>query len=239
MSPDLHHLTGAYAVDALDAEERAAFERHLPGCAACRDEVAELRAAAQTLGALTEATPPVGLRAAVLGGVSTVRPLPPRDEADSVLPLRRRRRARAASWLAAAAAVVLLVAGGLAWSPWSREEPARTALEQVERATDAATVTSRSGEVTATLAYSHELDRSAIAVSGLPSAPEGKTYQLWYIGADESARGAGFLVPADDGEGESVLRGSLRGAKAVGVTLEPAGGSPEPTTDPLMVMSLT
>ena len=36
MSPDLHHLSGAYAVDALDEAERSAFERHLAVCAACR-----------------------------------------------------------------------------------------------------------------------------------------------------------------------------------------------------------
>ena len=42
MSPDLHHLSGAYAVDALDDAERTSFEQHLAGCADCRAEVAEL-----------------------------------------------------------------------------------------------------------------------------------------------------------------------------------------------------
>ena len=39
MNADLHHLSGAYAVDALDDAERAAFEEHLRGCADCRAEV--------------------------------------------------------------------------------------------------------------------------------------------------------------------------------------------------------
>ena len=77
MNADLHHLSGAYAVDALDDAERTAFEQHLAGCTDCRAEVAELSAAAHSLGALTEATPPPSLRASVLSGISQVRPLPP------------------------------------------------------------------------------------------------------------------------------------------------------------------
>ena len=74
MSPDLHHLSGAYAVDALDDAERESFEQHLAVCADCRAEVAELSATAQHLSSLTEATPPPALRASVLSGLS----LPPR-----------------------------------------------------------------------------------------------------------------------------------------------------------------
>ncbi|MFC6343639.1 zf-HC2 domain-containing protein, partial [Nocardioides hankookensis] len=46
---DIHALVGAYAVDAVDDLERAAFERHLAECADCRDEVASLREAAGLL----------------------------------------------------------------------------------------------------------------------------------------------------------------------------------------------
>ena len=87
MSPDLHHLSGAYAVDALDDAERASFEQHLAVCADCRAEVAELSATAHSLGALTEATPPASLRASVLSGIARVRPLPPlHEDAGSRLP---------------------------------------------------------------------------------------------------------------------------------------------------------
>ena len=40
---DVHKLTGAYAMDALDELERARFEQHLATCEDCRAEVAELR----------------------------------------------------------------------------------------------------------------------------------------------------------------------------------------------------
>ena len=93
MSPDLHHLSGAYAVDALDAQERASFEQHLAGCPDCRAEVAELTAAAHSLATLAETAPPAGLRDAVLSGITKVRPLPPVDTGDD-----GSTRSAAASW---------------------------------------------------------------------------------------------------------------------------------------------
>ena len=77
MSDDIHGLSGAYAVDAVDADERVAFEQHLAVCSQCREEVASLRAAATQLAGMTETAPPAGLRAAVLREISSIRPLPP------------------------------------------------------------------------------------------------------------------------------------------------------------------
>ena len=74
---DVHKLTGAYAVDALDELERARFEQHLSGCEDCRAEVAELRETAALLAETTATTPPTSLRESVLAGISQVRPLPP------------------------------------------------------------------------------------------------------------------------------------------------------------------
>jgi anti-sigma-K factor RskA len=266
MSPDLHHLSGAYAVDALDDAERADFERHLAACATCRDEVAELAEAAQRLGALTEATPPERLRASVLAGIRQVRPLPPpagaavtsrgvdedagaptpppapgdgaRHAAPTTggtgVPFLR----RTSTWLAAAAAVVLLTVGGLVWQPWNTGRGTLTAVEQVQQAPDATTATSDAGGVKASLEYSRSLDRSALTVSGLPPAPSGSTYQLWYIPASGDPRSAGFLTATGAGS-PTLLEGDIGNASAVGVSLEPAGGSAAPTTDPVVVVSLS
>lgn len=75
---DIHGLSGAYAIDAVDAAERARFEAHMASCAECRSEVASLRAAASELTLVTVASPPPSLRGAVLREISSVRPLPPR-----------------------------------------------------------------------------------------------------------------------------------------------------------------
>jgi anti-sigma-K factor RskA len=94
------------------------------------------------------------------------------------------------------------------------------------------------GELTAELAYSRQLGQAAVSVRGLPPAPEGKTYQLWYVGSDEVARSAGLLTTGSDGRGELLLQGDANSAAAVGMTLEPAGGSTQPTTEPLVVLAL-
>jgi anti-sigma factor RsiW len=74
---DIHGLSGAYAVDAVDDVERARFEAHMAHCSQCRDEVASLQAAAIELTSISFAAPPPSLRGSVLRDISSVRPLPP------------------------------------------------------------------------------------------------------------------------------------------------------------------
>ncbi|KRE54651.1 anti-sigma factor domain-containing protein [Phycicoccus sp. Soil748] len=83
MSADVHSLVGAYAVDAIDEQERAAFERHLAECPECRAEVASLVEAGAHLSLVSEAVPPPGMRAAVLARIRTVRPLPPLEQPEA------------------------------------------------------------------------------------------------------------------------------------------------------------
>ena len=59
---DIHALSGAYAVDALDDAERAQFEDHLAECPACRSEVDSLQEAAALLAETTVTTPSAELR---------------------------------------------------------------------------------------------------------------------------------------------------------------------------------
>ena len=92
---DIHALSGAYAVDAVDDVERARFERHLADCDACRQEVAELREAAALLADEVATPAPDSLRASVLSGIARVRPLPPEtleraDQPFKKIPVHRR-----------------------------------------------------------------------------------------------------------------------------------------------------
>ena len=179
----------------------------------------------------------------MLSGIARVRPLPPLPGAEdgggtvrtaTVLPLHR----RATTWFAAAAAAAVITVGGLVWSPWS-EPVDPSPVAQVAAAEDVVRVRSTTGELTAEVAYSRSLGRAAFTVAGLTPAPEGRTYQLWYVGTDEVARSAGLLTGDRDGRGELLLDGNANSAAAVGMTLEPAGGSPRPTTDPIVVLALT
>ncbi len=77
MTTDIHSLSGAYVVDALDDAERLEFEAHLRDCAACQREVAELAAVTEALAEEVAEVPPPSLKADVLAAIDTVRPLPP------------------------------------------------------------------------------------------------------------------------------------------------------------------
>ncbi|WP_424210976.1 anti-sigma factor [Streptomyces sp. BI20] len=157
------------------------------------------------------------------------------------------RRRRWPTFALAASLTGTVALGGAAW--WQFEEADRARdevraargelresaeLREVLGAPDARTaVGPAGGGATATLVASAARDRAALLVSGLTPAPQGRVYQLWY--AD-----GGRMRPAGtfDRDGAVVLSGATGGATAVGITLEPAGGSPAPTTNPLMVMKL-
>jgi len=102
---DLHELTAAYALDALDRDEAEAYERHLGQCEECREQLAELNGAAANLafGAVSP-VPPAGLRASILDAAAA--------ERTNVVPLVQRRWV--ARGLAVAAAAAACVVVGLA-----------------------------------------------------------------------------------------------------------------------------
>ena len=124
---DLHKLTGAYAVDALDDLERARFEQHLQSCEDCRAEVAELRETAALLADTSAVAPPESLRSSVLAGISQVRPLPPEVSSPSVPSLdeTRGRRRGWAPFLVAAALALIVGIGAAGTQPWSGDEIGR------------------------------------------------------------------------------------------------------------------
>jgi anti-sigma factor RsiW len=226
---DIHALSGAYAVDALDDIERAQFERHLAECAECRAEVASLRDTAGLLAETTAATPPERLRERVLADISTVRPLPP--EVPTRATPRRRRRVAV---LAAAAAVIAAVGAGVVVAePWAdnTSEPQLSAVDRVLQADDAETYTRAIDGSEATLVRSRSLNQAVLVTKNMAPPPEGKVYELWL-----DHEGVG-MVPAglmDQGGSHMVmLEGDPGAALGAGLTIEPAGGSEEPTRPPM------
>ncbi|MCR1785164.1 anti-sigma factor [Nocardioides carbamazepini] len=233
---DVHALSGAYAVDALDDLERVRFEAHLAQCAECRDEVDSLREAAAVLGTGDLVEPPAAVRDQVLAGIARIRPLPPQPTGGTVAALRR----RTPLLLAVAAAVVLLLGVGVAWlQPWDGDDapPQLTAAERILAAADASTVEKSFPDgSTATIVISRSEGRALIRTTDMASAPDGKAYELWL------QTPAGVMVPAglmpDDPDTTYVLDGDASEATGVGITVEPDGGSPQPTSDPIALFPL-
>lgn len=243
---DLHTLTGAYAAHALDPDESAEFERHLASCPACAQEVTEFAATLARLGAAEAVLLPPAMKARVMATLPTLRQEAPRTAS---APERRRGRF-AGNWLRYALAACLALAagtGGLAVRQHQEAGHAKAraaALQQQQdhvaallTAPDVRTATAAAvgGNGVGTAVWSHSRGQAGFLVSGMPAPAAGTTYELWF---DDSGtmRPAGLLPT---GDGVLLLTGPLDGARGLGVTVEPAGGSARPTTTPLMLLSFT
>ncbi|MBC9712744.1 anti-sigma factor [Streptomyces sp. TRM66268-LWL] len=241
-SADLHTATGAYVLHALAPAEEAEFERHLAACEACAQEVEELAATTARLGLAVAAPVPDRMKEQVLQRIATVRQEPPRVSA----------RGRVRSWtrslpkLALAACLAAAVTSGAlaVWQHRAAEDARSQARQAEQQAADLASVLAAPdakvsvGELAdgarGTVVVSRTQDRAAFIAAGLPELGDGKVYQLWFNDGD-AMRPAGLFSGAG-AERAVLLDGRIDGATGMGITVEPAGGSPEPTTEPVGLM---
>jgi len=152
----------------------------------------------------------------------------------------RRWFARPAIIAASAAAAVILffggaiVGGAIAGNDSTQQQA--SALAQINAAPDAQRASAAvTGGGTATLVWSAQLGTSALIANDLPNLPNDKTYELWYI-RDGKATSAGTMDAAGAGSTWKVLAGTMKAGDTVGVTVEPSGGSPQPTTNPIVAI---
>jgi hypothetical protein len=230
----VHTLTGSYALDAVDDLDAARVKRHLAVCDTCAAELRGFSETAARLAAATATAPPPALRARVLADAARTRQLPPDVASAAGM---RSRSGRATRWLSVAAAGLLVLSvalGGLAWGQHRRAEEARVAAEAM---TDVLADPERTvldadfGEGHGTVVVSGE--RVVLVGDDVPAPPGGHGYQLWFIGED-GPRPSDMLRPAGEGRYWVQARG-IEPGDAVGVTVEPDGGSQQPTTEPVLV----
>lgn len=240
-------LKEAYVLGALPEEERTTVEAYLALHPERQAEVEDLMGVAGLL-ALSppEYDPPADLRRKVMGVV----------ESESTQPRATRRRS-ASSWFSrfaglrnvALGAAALLVVGLLAWNVLlqgnvqelrGQVEEARTANQAQEDQAQEPREIELGGswaeqgaraEVTAL-----KDDRAILVVEDMPTMPEDRTGQVWII-HDEVPQPSGLLEPSGNMAATAITT-PLGGADAIAVTIEPAGGSDEPTTDPVLVKEL-
>lgn len=206
---EIHELSAAYALDALDPDENRVFEEHLARCSQCRDDVASFQETTAALAHDVDAPPPPpALRQRILERARSERP--------TVVPLRRRWVVPATAGLAAAASVAAIALGIWAAS-LSSELDQRAEVFPLSDGRGSLVV-APGGEAT-------------LVVSGLSPAPSGKTYEIWVF-KDGEPRRAGLFDDAERRTAVAVMRPVSEG-DVVAVTLEVAGGVDAPTGRPL------
>jgi len=243
MNDRLDELIALAALGELSAEETAELDALLAADPAAADALADALDVAATLQSSEPLEPPPGLRASVLASIASIEQLPARDDAapdrsaaapasptvpaDPVSLGEARRRRLPVAWLAAAAAVVLIAAGGVVVA--TRNDDASD--DPIAAVLDADDVTTRTleGSLGATLELAYSADEGAMVVTGddVPAVGDDETYQLWMVDDSGTVPAATFR-PDDSGHVAVRVDGDPSGL-VVGVTLEPSGGSEQPT----------
>ncbi len=234
-------LKEAYALGALPDDERATAEAYLALHPERQAEIDDIVGIAGLLAlAPPEQEPPADLRRRLMQVVESEAAQPRAAESPST------------SWFGwlgglrnvALGAAAVLVVGLLSWNVLLQEdvqdlrgqvEEARSANEaQQTREIALGGTWAEQGaraEVTAL-----KDDRAILVVEDMPSMPDDRTGQVWVI-RDEKPEPSGLLEPSGNMAATAITT-NLRGADAIAVTVEPAGGSDEPTSDPVLVQEL-
>jgi anti-sigma-K factor RskA len=243
---DIHALAGAYVLDAVNDIERAAFTRHLAECESCRVEVDEMREATARLADSTWSVPPPRMRADVLAAIGRTRQLVPGEPAPAERDASAVSRWRRFTAGAVAAGILAAGAGAATWAVQEqrvREANSIAAAVQAREARTQAILSSPdvrlrteplSGGGTVMVALSPSHNAGVVVLAGQRALPTDRTYQLWY------QRGADMVNAAVLRPGESTSVSVLEnvdGADGVGVSVEPAGGSPAPSLPAAAVIS--
>ncbi|MFI8569371.1 anti-sigma factor domain-containing protein [Rhodococcus sp. NPDC078407] len=186
------------------------------------------------LAAAIDATPaPDRLRRTVLERIAvsdqepSVRALPP-----NVTPLHRHRRERSKTWrysmVSAAAAVVVAVGGVVVVTQTMGNDAQPSQADQIVAAPDARETSAEfPGGGSATVAYSLSQDAVVVSLDGVPQPPSGRVYQMWFV--DGSPRSAGVVTEDQLTSESGTVVSGLGASTNFAFSLEPAGGSPQPT----------
>ncbi len=204
---ELHDFAAAYALDALDPEDRWTYERHLDTCERCREEVSALRETGTEMAYATEGPEPSPkLKGRILLAARA------EPQMGAVVPMRRRWLLPATSAMAVAAACAAVGLG--LWANSLRDEVGRQQIVAFEGNPGRLIVSGK----------------QATLVMCVPEAPAGKSYEAWVFENDVPRAAAVF-----GGGCRSVELGlPVKQGNTVAVTLEKAGGVEAPQGDILM-----
>ena len=243
---DPHTLAGAHALDALSEEDRERFERHLGVCESCRAEAASLRDAAGRLAEATAAAPPPRLRGLVLAEAARTRQQPPPVRVAE----RVRRSWHGVGWPAAPRLAVAIAGVGilvaLALGTLLINDQHQLHMDEAQRSQIAAVLNAPDADImtvparahgSATVVMSHADHALVLTTARLPALPATECYQVWLMGSHRM-KSAGKLPPAKQGMTPPMIVAGVAAGDEMGVTIEPAGGSPRPSFPPVLMLAL-
>lgn len=218
---------GPYVLGAMPVAEREAFEEHLATCGICREEVDELRPAAEALPMASPLmTPPPELKARIMAEVEREAELLGAAGAGAERPERVRRERRGLGWLSgwrlAPVAAALLIAGVLVGTSVGGPDTRTYAFEGQDARLEV------------------EGDSARLVADDLPAPPEGRVYEVWLMheGSDTPQPTDVLFMPREDGSAVAAIP-SVDGVREVLVTDEPPGGRDEPSGELLMSAELS
>lgn len=241
--------------DDRETVDRASLGARL-GAENAREEQDFEDVAAQLALAADPVEPPSALKAALFAQLAETPQLAPQPEhaapstaptaAPDPTPAERRAARRwfqrpGAILASAAAAVVLFIAGAFVGVALGGADSYQQQQSSALAALNAAPDTQRStapitGGGTATLVWSARLGQSALVATDLPQLAGGKTYELWYIRGG-AATPAGTMDSSGHVATWRVLSGTMSPGDTIGMTVEPSGGSKQPTTKPIVAIT--
>ena len=231
-------LKDAYVLGALPEEERRELEEYLAAHPERQGEIDELGTTAGLL-ALSpqEQNPPPRLRRNIMSVVEVEAQHPAAGPRTWFAGIREFLSVRDLALGAAA----LLVVGLFSWNmvlqgevqdlqgqAENRQDPPVSRMVELEGSGAAQRV---QAEVMIL-----EEDRAVLMVENMPPAPENRTYQVWVLVGDDP-RPSALFEPREEPVA-AVVEAPLDEADAIAVTVEPEGGSQQPTTDPMLIGKL-
>ena len=238
-------MAATFALGAQPPEERVAYLAHLELCEICRQLAGQFQATADLLpGSLEEQAGSPSLKGRIMAEAAADLP---RQNRRALEPLRRERLSRQWPWPgwisprpAAVMAILILAIVSLAtWNVilWDQGNQQDQKLGEQDRILSAIASGARisllagteaAPQASATLIQEPGVGSAFLLVSGLPTLPEGQEYQVWKI-TGQGPASAGIFSSTDSVEQLVILPADFFGADAVGVSIEPQGGSPQPT----------
>ena len=255
---ELQELYPAFALDAVDPQDKQRIEDHLRTCRNCPEIVDGYRSVADLLPfSVPMVEPPSDLKARVL--TATVSPIPVTPPRVSIWQTLVAGFSNSLRSPAFAAVTMLLVVGLAIWnillqnqvnqqlaanqqmsSEMTRQRALVSTIAYADTQPKHLEATNAAPQAIGRLYAAPDLNALALIVYDMPTLPSNQVYQIWLIDPSGNRTSGGTFAVDSAGRGWVLIRApkSLDNYQGIGITVEPLGGSLQPTGPKMMGTNL-